>query len=71
MDDILASIRRILNDDEKTDKSPTDGVLMLDPSMIVEEEQGPSRMVDEGRDLAVGQPAAATASELVQSSSSR
>jgi cell pole-organizing protein PopZ len=37
MDDILASIRRILNDDEKTDKAPADGVLMLDPSMIVDD----------------------------------
>ena len=62
MDDILASIRRILNDDEKTDKAAGDGVLMLDSSMIVDEEQGPSRMVDEG----TGHPASATASELLQ-----
>ncbi len=66
MDDILASIRRILNDDEKTDKASGDGVLMLDPSMIVDEEQGPSRMVDEGSE--VGHPGSATASELLQSS---
>lgn len=37
MDDILASIRRILNEDEKTAKSPPAEVLMLDPSMIVED----------------------------------
>ena len=37
MDDILASIRRILNEDEKTAKSPPSEVLMLDPSMIVED----------------------------------
>ena len=37
MDDILASIRRILDDDEKAAKVSADGVLMLDPSMIVEE----------------------------------
>jgi len=37
MDDILASIRRILNEDEKTAKSPSSEVLMLDPSMIVED----------------------------------
>jgi cell pole-organizing protein PopZ len=37
MDDILASIRRILNDDDKTAKTAADGVLVLDPSMIVEE----------------------------------
>ncbi|RYE97160.1 MAG: DUF2497 domain-containing protein [Oxalobacteraceae bacterium] len=37
MDDILASIRRILNEDEKTAKPPPAEVLMLDPSMIVED----------------------------------
>lgn len=37
MDDILASIRRILKEDEKIPRQPGDGVLMLDPSMIVEE----------------------------------
>lgn len=67
MDDILASIRRILNDDEKTAKAPDDGVLMLDQSMIVEEEQGPARMVDEGLVPDVGQSHVATASELLQS----
>ena len=66
MDDILASIRRILNDDEKTAKAPGDGVLMLDPAMIVDEEQGPSRMVDERVELE--QSVASTASELLQSS---
>ncbi|MGI4798531.1 MAG: DUF2497 domain-containing protein [Janthinobacterium lividum] len=37
MDDILASIRRILNEDEKTAKPAPAEVLMLDPSMIVED----------------------------------
>ncbi|MDT7953472.1 MAG: DUF2497 domain-containing protein [Acetobacteraceae bacterium] len=37
MDDILASIRRILNEDDKTAKAPADGVLMLDPSMMVDD----------------------------------
>lgn len=39
MDDILASIRRILSDEEKTAKAaaPADGVFVLDPSMMVEE----------------------------------
>ena len=41
MDDILASIRRILNDDDKTAKDAAEGVLMLDPSMIVEDGPGP------------------------------
>lgn len=42
MDDILASIRRILNEDEKTTKPPPSGVLVLDPSMIVEEGEPPA-----------------------------
>lgn len=42
MDDILASIRRILNEDEKTTKPSSAGVLMLDPSMIVEEGESPA-----------------------------
>ncbi|MDP9096748.1 MAG: DUF2497 domain-containing protein [Pseudomonadota bacterium] len=42
MDDILASIRRILNEDEKVAKPPADGVLVLDPSMIVEEGAHPA-----------------------------
>ena len=58
MDDILASIRRILNDDEKTDKSPTDGVLMLDPSMIVDDPAG------ETTDLAKSNVASPRAEEL-------
>ncbi len=38
MDDILASIRRILNDDEKPkDAPPPDNVLVLDASMLVQE----------------------------------
>lgn len=37
MDDILASIRRILNEDEKTAKPAAAEVLMLDSSMIVED----------------------------------
>ena len=38
MDDILASIRRILSDEEKTAKSGSpDDVLMLDPSMVVDD----------------------------------
>ncbi len=41
MDDILASIRRILNEDEKTPKAATSGVLVLDPSMIIEESSHP------------------------------
>lgn len=36
MDDILASIRRILDDDQGA-KAPDDGVLVLDPSMMVAE----------------------------------
>lgn len=38
MDEILASIRRILSDEEKAAKAkqPDDGVLRLDPSMLVE-----------------------------------
>ena len=36
MDDILASIRRILDDDQ-ANKAPDLGVLMLDPSMMVAE----------------------------------
>lgn len=40
MDDILASIRRILSDEEKAAKAqaPADGVLRLDPSMMVPDE---------------------------------
>ncbi len=40
MDDILASIRRILSDEEKAAKThaPSDGVLRLDPSMMVDDE---------------------------------
>lgn len=39
MDDILASIRRILSDEEKAAKAqrPDDGVLMLDPSMMIDD----------------------------------
>lgn len=39
MDDILASIRRILSDEEKAAKvaGPADGVFVLDPSMMVAE----------------------------------
>ncbi len=38
MDDILASIRRILSDEEKAvGKTADDGVLMLDPSMMVDQ----------------------------------
>lgn len=39
MDDILASIRRILSDEEKAVKvaAPADGVFVLEPSMMVEE----------------------------------
>ncbi len=39
MDDILASIRRILSDEEKAGKAPgsAEGVLMLEPSMVVDE----------------------------------
>ena len=39
MDDILASIRRILSDEEKAAKSqrPEEGVLMLEPSMMIED----------------------------------
>ncbi len=39
MDDILASIRRILSDEEKAAKAqqPEDGVMMLDPSMMVDD----------------------------------
>ena len=40
MDDILASIRRILSDEEKAAKNtpPSDDVLKLEPSMMVDEE---------------------------------
>ena len=43
MDDILASIRRILSDEEKATKIPPPGddVLKLDPSMMVEEGRAP------------------------------
>lgn len=68
MDDILASIRRILNDDEKAAKAPADGVLMLDSSMLVDEGPGPPQMADEGREPAAGQAGSATAAELLQSS---
>lgn len=39
MDDILASIRRILSDEEKAAKAqqPDSGVLMLDPSMMIDD----------------------------------
>lgn len=39
MDEILASIRRILSDEEKAakEKAPQDGVLMLDPSMMIDD----------------------------------
>lgn len=40
MEEILASIRRILSEDEKTSEAkppPTDDVLVLDPSMMVSE----------------------------------
>ena len=39
MDDILASIRRILSDEEKAAKGPRpeEGVLMLDPSMMIQD----------------------------------
>ncbi len=44
MDDILASIRRILSDEEKTAKpaAPPDDVFMLDPSMMVEDPSAPA-----------------------------
>ena len=51
MDDILASIRRILNDDENAPKQASGGVLMLDPSMIVEEGETPAATHDEGRPI--------------------
>lgn len=40
MGDILASIRRILDEDEKTTKTSSEGVLVLDPSMMVDERKG-------------------------------
>ena len=36
MDDILASIRRILSDEDKSPKPSASGVLMLEPSMMVD-----------------------------------
>ncbi len=68
MDDILASIRRILSDEDKAAKPPTEGVLVLDPSMMVEEGQNPSATVSETPGSNAGQPEAATASELMDAS---
>ncbi len=55
MEDILASIRRILSEDEAPEAKPTSstaatppGVLMLDPSMMVPEGVVPEGVVPEG-----------------------
>lgn len=49
MDDILASIRRILSDEEKAAKAqrPDDGVLMLDPSMMIDDSTPAEHLVPE------------------------
>lgn len=43
MDDILASIRRILSDEEKAAKTaaPAENIFVLDPSMMVEDQPAP------------------------------
>ena len=76
MDDILASIRRILNEDEKTPKPAASGVLMLDPSMIVEEgtpaETRTSPPHDTNSNLAAEEPLAlATMDDPMQGGSTR
>lgn len=53
MDDILASIRRILHDEEKAGKTsaPAEGVFVLDPSMMVEE-RAPAQRAEESHETA-------------------
>jgi cell pole-organizing protein PopZ len=74
MDDILASIRRILSDEEKAAKAaaPADGVFVLDPSMMVEERapvgaseelQEPHAMTEPEPPPPAREPAARTAPE--------
>ena len=68
MDDILASIRRILSDEDKAAKPPAEGVLVLDSSMMVEDGQVSPAETPESEP---GQPQAGTASELMDASAHR